>query len=209
MPKINVYLPDDLAEAVRATGVPVSSICQRALETAVREAKTVTITPTFERFTPRARAVVAVAADLAAADGADLGSEHVLRGLLTGEGISAKALQALGVNDDLVTKALEQRSSTADGSPVYLAALQEALKLGHNYIGTEHMLLGIASTNCTASDVLSDLGITASGLRSHVISTLTGMGIPAPLKPAAEAGLATKLDELIHRIGELEKKLSS
>ena len=206
MPKINVYLPDDLAEAVRQSGVPVSSICQRALEAAVRDAHSITITPTFERFTPRAKAVVTKAGALASEDGVDLGSEHILRALLTGDGVAAKALAQLNVRDDLVVPALERRSSMADGSAIYLKALQEALKLGHNYIGTEHMALGIEKGS-TAAEVLSDLGITLSGLRNEVMSVLTGLGVPAPTHAAPAPALAEKLDEVLRRLEELEKRL--
>ena len=206
MPKINVYLPDDLAEAVRESGVPVSTICQRALETAVREARATTITPTFERFTPRAKAVVSRAGALAAEDGVDLGSEHLLRALLTGDGVAAKAFAQLGVTDDLVAAALEKRSSTADGHAMYLRALQEALKLGHNYIGTEHMALAF-DKGSTAADVLSDLGVTLSGLRSQVMSVLTGLGIAAPAHTAPAPELGKKLDEVIRRLEQLENRL--
>ena len=208
MPKINVYLPDDLAEAVRASGVPVSTVCQRALETAVRDASATKITPTFERFTPRAKAVVGKAGMLATEDGVDLGSEHILRGLLTGDGVAAKAFAQLGVTDDLVVAALEKRSSTADGQAMYLRALQEALKLGHNYIGTEHMALGIEKGS-TAADVLSDLGVTLSGLRSQVMTVLTGLGIAAPAHTAPAPELGKKLDEVIQRLEQLEKRLST
>ena len=206
MPKVNVYLPDDLAEAVRATGVPVSTVCQRALEVAVREASATKITPTFERFTPRAKAVVQQAGSLAAGEIVDLGSEHVLRALLTGEGVAAKAFAALGVTDELVVAALEKRSSTADGNSLYFKALQEALKLGHNYIGTEHMALAIEKGS-TAADVLSDLGVTLSGLRSQVMTVLTGLGIAAPAHAAPAPELGKKLDEVIQRLEQLEKRL--
>src|ERR1700741_3566636 len=97
MPKVNVYLPDDLAEAVRSANIPISTVCQRALEEAVREVHSIKlapgITPTFERFTQRARNVVRLAAGFAADDGVDLGSDHVLRGLIAeGEGVASRAL---------------------------------------------------------------------------------------------------------------------
>jgi ATP-dependent Clp protease ATP-binding subunit ClpC len=210
MPKVNVYLPDDLAEAVRATGVPISKVCQRALAQAVRDvgdARTVLgIPPTFERFTARARLVVSLASGYAAADDVDLGSEHVLRGLMNeGSGVATKALVALGVTDEAIVAATAERSSTADGPSVFLEALKEALKLGHNYIGTEHLLLGIASTDNTAKDALADLGVTASAVKREVISVLTNTHVPA--KPAEPADVGAKLDEVLRRIEELEKRL--
>jgi ATP-dependent Clp protease ATP-binding subunit ClpA len=210
MPKVNVYLPDELAEAVRASGVPVSTVCQRALEDAVREVGRAKINkhviPTFERFTNRARNAVRLAAEAADRDGVDLGSEHVLLGLIAeGEGVGFKALVGLGVTAGAVTAGADKRSSTADGNAVYLQALHEALKLGHNYIGTEHMLLAIGEINNTAREILSELGVTASGLRRQVIAVLTGMGIPAPVP--ADTGLNAKLDEVLRRLEELEKRL--
>ena len=203
MPKINVYLPDDLAEAVRSSGVPVSTICQRALEAAVREANrhdhadVRALHPTgagrrvrccepgrCRRRRPRERARAAA--------------------LLTGDGVAAKAFAQLGVTDELVVAAMERRSSTADGSATYFKALQEALKLGHNYIGTEHLALGI-DKGTPAADVLGDLGVTLSGLRSQVMTVLTGLGIAAPAHTAPAPELGKKLDEVIQRLEQLER----
>jgi ATP-dependent Clp protease ATP-binding subunit ClpA len=204
MPKINVYLPDELAEAVRSAAIPVSTVCQRALEEAVRNVANpqVTFTPTFERFTNRARHVAGVAAGLAAEDGVDLGSEHVLLGLFAEpEAVAGKALASLNITEAATAANVAQRSSTADGNSVYVQALQQALKLGHNYIGTEHILLGMAEGASTAREVLSDFGVTATALRRQVISILTSVGVPAPVDTNA------KLDEVLKRLDELEKRL--
>src|SRR4051794_32714388 len=94
MPKINVYLPDELAEAVRDSGVPVSAICQRALETSVRRVTAIraaTIgelagedpTTKLPHFTERARKTVKLAIETAREDGsAQVGTEHLLRGII-------------------------------------------------------------------------------------------------------------------------------
>ncbi len=213
MPKVNVYLPDELAEAVRTTGIPVSTVCQRALEDAVREVRSAKIapgiTPTLERFTNRARTVVRLASEHAALEGVDLGSEHVLLGLIgEGEGVGARALVALGVTGPAVAAGVEKRSSTADGNGVYMQALHEALKLGHNYIGTEHMLLGMAEVANTGRDVLSDLGVTAAALRREVIRILTSIGVAAPVT-LAPADVAAKLDEIVTRLEQLEGRSPS
>ena len=204
MPKVNVYLPDELAEAVRQTGVPVSKICQRALEQAVRDVRTQTasgLTPTFERFTTRARTVVRLAKEAAEVDGVDLGSEHVLLGLVNeGEGVGAKALAALGVTADAVTTAIKRRSSTADGAEVLRRALNEALKLAHNYIGTEHIALAMTElVNSTARDILNELGVTTAALRNEVISILTSITKPA----------SVTLEDVVARLERLEKRLSA
>ena len=203
MPKINVYLPDELAEAVRATGVPVSSVCQRALEAAVRSVRTAHVdsgvAPSLERFTDRARQVVHLAAAAASEDHADLGSEHVLLGLLNeGSGVAARALSALGVTGNGIDTASKTKSSIGDGNDVYAAALKEAFKLGHNYVGTEHLLLGIADIHCTARDVLSELGSNSSAVKHQVVSILT---------TATQPDVDAKLDEVLRRLAALEQRL--
>ena len=204
MPKINVYLPDELAEAVRSAGIPVSTVCQRALEEAVRNVAnpTITFTPTFERFTNRARHVVEVANQRAEHEKVDLSSEHILLAQFAEpEAVAAKTLASLNVTQAVIEASVARRSSTGDGNAVYVQALQEALKLGHNYIGTEHMLLAMAEGGFTARDMLSELGITASALRRQVLSVLTNHGVPAP------TDTSNKLDDIIKRLENLERKL--
>jgi ATP-dependent Clp protease ATP-binding subunit ClpC len=213
MPKVNVYLPDELAEAVRASGVPVSTVCQRALEAAVREVRDAKVegevVPTLERFTDRSRSVVAFASAAALGENADLGSEHILIGLLReGEGVGGHALAALGIGTDAVVAAARTQSSTADGKDVYRAALKEAFKLGHNYVGTEHLLLAIATLNCTAREILNDLGANASAVKHQVISILTNAFPQAKLAAATDTAVTAKLDEVLRRLGELEQRLA-
>jgi ATP-dependent Clp protease ATP-binding subunit ClpC len=210
MPKVNVYLPDELADAVRATGVPVSAVCQRALEAAIREVREAkvdsSVVPTLERFTDRSRSVVALASAAAVAEDAELGSEHILIGLLReGEGVAGHALAALGIGTDAVIDATRTQSSTADGREVYRAALKEAFKLGHNYVGTEHLLLAITSINCTAREILNELGANASAVRHEIISLLTNMSTPRKRK---DDDVASKLDEVLRRLEQLEQRLA-
>ena len=88
MPKINVYLSDELAEAVKEAYLPVSAICQRALESAVRRVAAIREqtagegdgTLRFGRFTARAQAVLALAEEDARGDGAPVGTHHLLAG---------------------------------------------------------------------------------------------------------------------------------
>jgi ATP-dependent Clp protease ATP-binding subunit ClpA len=105
----------------------------------------------------------------------------------------------LGITNAAVTADVAQRSSTADGNATYRQALHEALKLGHNYIGTEHLLLGIVETQCTARDALSELGATSSAVRHQVIALLTSAGVPA-------VPVAT-LDDIVKRLEQLERRL--
>jgi ATP-dependent Clp protease ATP-binding subunit ClpA len=204
MPKVNVYLPDELAEAVRAAGIPVSTVCQRALEEAVRSVAnpSITFTATFERFTNRARHVVEVAHGYAQAENVDLSSEHILQALFVEpEAVAAKTLASLNITEGAVEASVSKRSATADGTAVYAQALQEALKLGHNYIGTEHMLLAMVEGASTARDVLSEFGVTASALRRQVLSVLTSEGVPAPVD------LNAALTDVVRRLEEIEKQI--
>src|SRR6478609_11395750 len=110
MPKINVYLPDDLAAAVRDAQVPVSAVCQQALERAVRDVTSLRATDqppladhpalgTFARFTARARKAVSLAEDAAREIPHNyVGTEHLLLGLIDeGDNLAIKTLLSLNI----------------------------------------------------------------------------------------------------------------
>src|SRR5204862_605236 len=111
----------------------------------------------FERFTDRARRVVVLAQEEARLLNHNfIGTEHILLGLIhEGEGVAAKALEQLGISLEAVREKVEETigpaGSSTTGSPPFTPrakkvlelSLREALQLGHNYIGTEHMLLGL------------------------------------------------------------------
>lgn len=116
--------------------------------------------PMFERLTDRGRQVVVLAHDFAAGlNHASLGTEHLLVGLLDeGEGVAARALIGSGVNRGAIVREIttqlgigdrpvERRTWTPTAKKVLELALREALSLGHNYIGTEHILLGLIRSN--------------------------------------------------------------
>ena len=154
----------------------------------------------FERFTDRARRVLVLAQDEAAAMNHNfLGTEHVLLGLLReGEGVGAKALVELGLDlDDVRARitgvigpgepggATPQPPFTPRAKKVLELALREALDLGHNYLGTEHQLLGlIREGEGVASQVLIGCGLTPEQVRAKVVELLRGYGAGA----AAGAG---------------------
>ena len=110
----------------------------------------------FERFTDRARRVLVLAQEEARLLNHNfIGTEHILLGLIhEGEGVAAKALESLGISLEAVREKVEETigpaGSSTTGSPPFTPrakkvlelSLREALQLGHNYIGTEHMLLG-------------------------------------------------------------------
>jgi ATP-dependent Clp protease ATP-binding subunit ClpC len=173
MPKINVYLPDDLAEAVKDADLPVSAVCQRALEqavlrvTAVRQIAAGGTHPdlvddtAIVPFTARAmRILEAAQAEAAAADLPTLDSAHLLRAIVSDRNsMAVQVLAALDITSRQLLAELDRRmaasqhTSAASGgasaalSPDVAKALElatnEASGLGTSYLGTEHLLLGL------------------------------------------------------------------
>lgn len=149
----------------------------------------------FERYTDRARRTISLAQDEARNLKHNyIGTEHLLLGLIAeGEGVAAEALQELGISlklvrDELAKKVGEGSASTEGHIPftprakkVLELSLREALQLGHNYIGTEHILLGIIREGSgIGAEILKDLGAELSDVRHAVIKILTtySKGIP-------------------------------
>ncbi|MDA8385061.1 MAG: ATP-dependent Clp protease ATP-binding subunit [Actinomycetota bacterium] len=143
----------------------------------------------FERFTDRARRVLVLAQEEARLLNHNfIGTEHILLGLIhEGEGVAAKALESLGISLEAVREKVEEligpASGPSAGSPPFTPrakkvlelSLREALQLGHNYIGTEHMLLGLVREGeGVAAQVLTSLGADLSRVRQQVIQILSG-----------------------------------
>src|SRR5881398_722271 len=143
----------------------------------------------FERFTDRARRVVVLAQEEARLlNHSYIGTEHILLGLIhEGEGVAAKALESLGISLEAVRSQVEEIIGQGGSSPsghipftprakkVLELSLREALQLGHNYIGTEHILLGlIREGEGVAAQVLVKLGADLSRVRQQVIQLLSG-----------------------------------
>ena len=143
----------------------------------------------FERFTERARKVVVLAQDEARHFNHNyIGTEHLLLGLLReDEGVAAQALYSLNVALDEVREQVEsivgygeegtgaQAPFTPRSKKVLELALREALQLGHNYIGTEHLLLGLyRDPDGLASQILVEGGLSRDGARAKVVTLLSG-----------------------------------
>src|SRR5215210_3038594 len=143
----------------------------------------------FERFTDRARRVVVLAQEEARLlNHSYIGTEHILLGLIhEGEGVAAKAMESLGISLEAVRSQVEEIIGQGGSSPsghipftprakkVLELSLREALQLGHNYIGTEHVLLGlIREGEGVAAQVLVKLGADLSRVRQQVIQLLSG-----------------------------------
>jgi hypothetical protein len=160
----------------------------------------------FERFTDRARRVLVLAQEEARLLNHNfIGTEHLLLGLIhEGEGVAAQALQAMGISLEAVRARVEETigspgSGTQTGSPPFTPrakkvlelSLREALQLGHNYIGTEHILLGLVREGeGVAAQVLVSLGADLPRVRRHVMDLLEGYQPPGSQArpPGAPAG---------------------
>jgi ATP-dependent Clp protease ATP-binding subunit ClpC len=167
----------------------------------------------FERFTDRARRVVVLAQEEARLlNHSYIGTEHILLGLIhEGEGVAAKALESLGISLEAVRSQVEEIIGQGGSSPsghipftprakkVLELSLREALQLGHNYIGTEHILLGlIREGEGVAAQVLVKLGADLSRVRQQVIQLLSGYQGPSGRSegaPTAGASVGPSKDE--------------
>ena len=202
----------------------------------------------FERFTDRARRVVVLAQDEAhSLEHNYIGTEHILLGLIReGEGVAAKALEMAnisleGVRDQVIEIIGKGENDSKDHIPftprakkVLELSMREALQLGHNYIGTEHILLGlIREGEGVANQVLTNLGADLGSIRQNVIHLLSGYpgagqneaggetvgvgtGTQKPQKSGSaildqfgrnlsEAARENKLDPVIGRVNEMER----
>jgi ATP-dependent Clp protease ATP-binding subunit ClpA len=159
----------------------------------------------FERFTDRARRVVVLAQEEARLLNHDyVGTEHLLLGMIAeGQGVAATALESLGISLEAVRAQVEEVIGQGQQAPsghipftprakkVLELSLREANQLGHNYIGTEHLLLGLVREGeGVAAQVLVKLGADLSRVRQQVIQLLSGY---AGGKEGQEAGARTRL----------------
>jgi ATP-dependent Clp protease ATP-binding subunit ClpC len=158
----------------------------------------------FERFTDRARRVVALAQDEARRLNHDyIGTEHILLGLIhEGGGVAAEALESLGISLHVVRQEVEQ----------IIGRGREALQLGHNYIGTEHILLGlIREADGVAAQVLVKLGADLNRVRPRVIELISGQEpdrrLPQEGVPVAD--IQARLDAIEDRLAAVEQQVGT
>jgi len=172
----------------------------------------------FQRFSDSARRVVVLAQEEARKLNHNyIGTEHLLLGLIQeGEGIAARALEAVQVNLDTVRSQVVEiigRGSTPPSGHIPFTprakkvlelSLREALQLGHNYIGTEHIMLGlIREGEGVAAKVLVKLGVDLERLRNQVLKTLSGSSPAAGEIGGAEAQGTLMLDQFGRNLTEL------
>ncbi|MEV5755141.1 Clp protease N-terminal domain-containing protein [Actinoallomurus sp. NPDC052308] len=243
MPKINVYLPDELAEAVKNADVPVSAICQRALEQAVRRVTAIRQTALGElssddlsdrlpSFTPRARTTIKLAIDRASTGGRpNVGTADLLAGIVAeGGNLALHVLRAIDIDPAQLQRDLERNTDAEPGgadddssmrfSVAAAGALElavtEATALGHNYVGCEHLLLGlVAEPEGTAGRVLRSLGADPRLTRRAVTAALAGyvhlraQTSAADPAQALAAAVQRQLQPLVARIERLEERFGT
>jgi len=184
----------------------------------------------FERFTDRARRVVVLAQEEARMLNHNyIGTEHILLGLIhEGEGVAARALESLGISLEAVRQQVEeiigQGQEPSGGhipftprvKKVLELSLREAQQLGHNYIGTEHILLGLLlEGEGVAAQVLVNLGADLSLVRQQVIQLVAGYqaeaGAGRLARASGRAGREERrlLSQLVDRVTALESRLSA
>jgi ATP-dependent Clp protease ATP-binding subunit ClpC len=223
-PKINVYLPDDLAAEVKASGVPVSAVCQQALADAVARSQSgrplpegISTGDTLSRnFTKRAYGVLADAEKSAEQAGEKATSVHLVAAVVESNGLAVTVLSAADIDPEDVVA--EVRGRAKDGGraepleKVAERAVEQAGGLGHSYVGTEHLLLALTSgsRNELAVQTLRDMGLTHERALQGVVTalsayeyardTLTFSGISAPIRAA--------LEDIRSRLARLEDRVT-
>jgi ATP-dependent Clp protease ATP-binding subunit ClpC len=187
----------------------------------------------FERFTDRARRVIVLAQEEARLLNHNyIGTEHMLLGLIAeGEGVAAKGLASMHVSLTAVRQQVEDIIGRGQTVPtghipftprakkVLELSLREALQLGHNYIGTEHILLGLVREGeGVAAQVLKKLGAGLERTRDQVLAQLSGYAGAGQEGPSAEAiaegapsvpALRWRVVRALDRLGDLEAQVAA
>jgi ATP-dependent Clp protease ATP-binding subunit ClpA len=224
-PKINVYLPDDLAAEVKASGVPVSAVCQQALADAVARSQIGQPTPEgissrddlSRSFTKRAYGVLADAEKAAQQAGEKPTSVHLVAAVVESNGLAVTVLSAADIDPEDVVAEVQGRARDGGQAEaleqVAERAVEQARGLGHSYVGTEHLLLAVTSgsRNELAAKTLREMGLTHERALQGVVTalsayeyareTLTFSGISAPIRAA--------LEDIRSRLARLEDRVTA
>ena len=188
----------------------------------------------FERFTDRSRRVVVLAQEEARMlNHESVGTEHILLGLIREDGgVAAQALASLGISEEAARRQVEEIVSrgqagparghlpfTPEGKKVLLLSLREAIALGHGYVGTEHILLGlIREDEGVATRVLNGLGADPNTIRQQVIRLVSARQIHEEPRTGRAggrgkrkqlSGLRDQLDSVSWRLSVLEQRVGT
>jgi ATP-dependent Clp protease ATP-binding subunit ClpC len=235
MPKINVYLPDDLADAVKETGLPVSAVCQRALEVSVKRVSAIRAvilgdlgdedpTAPLTHFTSRAKDVITFAISGARERGAaEVGTRDLVLGMITeGSNLALQVLHSIDVEPRTVRREVERLAPSGEsGAAARMGAtaanaleltVVEAIALGHNYVGCEHLLLGLlAEPDGSGGEVLRGLGVELRAARHAVGAMLTGyqqakQAGASPVANLVSDAIGEALRPVLRRLDKLEER---
>jgi len=179
----------------------------------------------FQRFTDRARRVVVLAQHEARTlDHGYIGTEHILLGLIDeGQGIATTALTSMGISledmrqavQDTIGRGAQPPESghipfTPQAKKVLELSLRESMQLGHEYIGTEHILLALIREGGGAAQLLAGAGVDLDRARQQVIELLYGhreAGSAAAPPPASADELTGRLTSIVKRLDAIERRL--
>ncbi len=225
MPKINVYLPDELADAVKDLSIPLSAVCQQALQQAVRRVSAIRETASLDldlgealdrltQFTTRARTAIQLGVDRAGTG--RVRTEHLLAGIVEeGGNLGLRVLRSLEIEPAEIKRQLAalpvpepagevgaRRVDETAARALELTAT-EALALGHNYIGCEHLVLGLVTEpDGAAGQLLRSLGAEPRLARRAVAAALSGYVHAQAKAPHAD------LQQIVERLDRLEERIN-
>jgi ATP-dependent Clp protease ATP-binding subunit ClpC len=179
----------------------------------------------FQRFTDRARRVVVLAQHEARTLDHDyIGTEHILLGLIEeGRGVATTALTSMGISLEEMRQAVQDSIGrgaqppesghipfTPQAKKVLELSLRESLQLGHEYIGTEHILLALIREGGGAAQLLAGAGVDLDRARQQVVELLYGhreAGPAAAPPPAAAGDITGRLTSIVKRLDAIERRL--
>ena len=230
MGKVNVYLPDELEAAVRASGLSISAICQQAIVDVLATAEALapsrsshshhdididSLLAGATRVTPRLKAILGELADDRTNDAPI--TAHDLFGAIAlhGENVGAQVLRLAGVElpppagtgrkSKRTGPRPARRALSADAAGVLSSALRIAIDFRHNYIGAEHVVVALAEPPSPMADMFTALGVDGSQLRrlvDQVVGGLARPGTAAPVSPPVE-----RIDRLEREMVQLRAQL--
>jgi hypothetical protein len=225
--KVNVYLPDDLEAALRASGLSISAICQQAVADVVSTAEALgrrdderdleSILAGATRITPRLRTILGGLAEDGGGDGPITAHDLFAAIARHGDNVGVKILRMAGVELPApapppreparapARTAVGRRALSPEAATTLSSALRVAIEMRHNYIGAEHVVIALATAPSPLTEMFAALGVDAAQLRrhaEHVVGAVPGVA-PAP------ADTVTRLDRLERELAALRDEVAS